>query len=444
MQDPQPRERDYVFVGAFATFAVWMGMGAADLVGAAGRGRWARAVAAVALLLIPVGAAASGFRAHDRTGDSIAHDYAYNILQTCDRDAVLFTNGDNDTFPLWYLQEVEGVRRDVRVVNLSLLNTSWYIRQLRDFPPRLPIPLSDAEVEALCANTADAIERTGRYWPEARAVSAGGIMWTIPKNPYLYLRTQEVMVWKLIGWADRKRPVYFAVTVPAENTVGLEPFLVTEGMAVRVGDREGVGVDADRAWRNLREVYRLRGVNAPGVYREPDTVSLLSNYPSIYLQVAEAYGERGEGEKAAEVLRRCEAEVAQPGDWKVFLLMGRTAARAGQRVEAVRLLEKCRSFSDPADPSQRLPLADVMIEAGAFDRAVSLYREVLAQTRMAEGASPEERSRVVQAATYNLAVALDRKGETQEAIATLEGLARMNPGDPTVQKALEYLREKGK
>jgi len=444
MPDPQPRERDYVFVGAFAAVAIWMGMGTADLVGSIGKGRWARVAASAALLLVPVGAAAAGFRTHDRTGDTIAHDYAYNILQTCDRDAVLFTNGDNDTFPLWYLQEVEGVRRDVRVVNLSLLDTPWYIRQLRDFPPRLPIPLSDAEVEALCANTVEAIEKTGRYWPEAKAVTAGGITWTIPKNPYLYLRTQDVMVWRLIEWIDRRRPVYFAVTVPDENTVGLESFLATEGMALRVGDREGAQVDADRAWRNLREVYRLRGVNDPAVYREPDTASLLSNYQAVYLQVAEAYGRRGEGERVREVLRRCEAEAVRPDDWRAFLLMGHTAARAGEGAEALRLLERCRAVSDPRDPRQRLPLADALAGAGALDRAVALYREVLARVRAGDGMPPEERRRVFEAATFNLAVALDRKGETQEAILALEGLAQVNPNDRGVQQALRLLREKGK
>ncbi|MSS73741.1 MAG: DUF2723 domain-containing protein [Candidatus Latescibacteria bacterium] len=444
MQDPQPRERDYVFVGAFATFAVWMGMGTADLVRAVGKGDRVRTVAAAALLLIPVGAAASGFRKHDRTGDTIAHDYAYNILQTCDRDAVLFTNGDNDTFPLWYLQEVEGVRRDVRVVNLSLLNTSWYIRQLRDFSPRLPVPLSDAEIEEVCANTVEAVEKTGRYWPETKAVTAGGITWKIPKNPYLYLRTQDVMVWKLVDWVDRKRPVYFAITVPDENTVGLTPFLVVEGMALKVGDREGAQIDTDRAWRNLREVYRLRGVNDPKVYKEPDTASLLSNYQALYLQVAEAYARRGDPEKVREVLRRCEAEGMQPDDWRAFLLMGRVAALAGQRAEALRLLEKSRGLSHPGNPFQRLPLADAMAEAGALDQAVALYREVLAHARAGDGMSPGEGQRVFETATFNLAVALDRKGETQEAIVTLEGLARTNPDDPNVQQALRILREKRK
>jgi tetratricopeptide (TPR) repeat protein len=124
--------------------------------------------------------------------------------------------------------------------------------------------------------------------------------------------------------------------------------------------------------------------------------------------------------------------------------MGHTAARAGEGAEALRLLERCRAVSDPGDPRQRLPLADAMMGAGAPGQAVGLYREVLAQVRAADGMPPEERRRVVEAATFNLAVALDRQGETQEAILALEGLAQMNPGDRGVQQALKVLREKKK
>ena len=90
---------------------------------------------------------AENYHERDRTGNFLAHDYASNILETCEKDAIIFTNGDNDTYPLWFMQYVKGFRRDIRVVNLSLIKTGWYIRQLRDLEPRVPINLSDQYIE---------------------------------------------------------------------------------------------------------------------------------------------------------------------------------------------------------------------------------------------------------------------------------------------------------
>src|ERR1051326_2734862 len=133
-QDPQPRERDYFYVGAYYVFCVWIAIGIVGLFDAFRKGlqpklvQWAAvALVAVFALTVPVSLARSNWREHDRSQNYIAWDYSYNLLQSCPQDAILFTNVDNDTFPLWYLQDVAGVRRDVRTVNLSLVNTQWYI-----------------------------------------------------------------------------------------------------------------------------------------------------------------------------------------------------------------------------------------------------------------------------------------------------------------------------
>jgi hypothetical protein len=141
--DPQPRERDYSYVGSFFAFAIWVGIGASAIferILTILREKSFRIYAAlgtgVALLIVVPGVMLfANYHTHDRTGNYLPWDYSYNILQTCEPNGIIFTNGDNDTFPLWYLQEVEGIRTDVTVANLSLLNTPWYIRQLRDSRP---------------------------------------------------------------------------------------------------------------------------------------------------------------------------------------------------------------------------------------------------------------------------------------------------------------------
>ena len=127
MPDPQPRERHYVFGGMYLAFALWIGLGWVAIIEAireklAQLSPWLVLGLALFGLLLPAGAFAKLYHIQDRTDNYIAYDYAYNLLQSCEENSILFTNGDNDTFPLWFLQEVEGIRKDVRVDNLSLLN----------------------------------------------------------------------------------------------------------------------------------------------------------------------------------------------------------------------------------------------------------------------------------------------------------------------------------
>ena len=156
--DPQPRERDYSYVGSFFAFALWIGIGMVgilewlmDILRDRGRMKLIVSYGVVVLLLlvVPINMLAFNYHSHDRSRNYVAWDYSYNILQSCEPDGIVFTNGDNDTFPLWYLQEVEGIRKDVRVICLSLLNTQWYIKQLRDQEPKVPMNLSDRAIEKL-------------------------------------------------------------------------------------------------------------------------------------------------------------------------------------------------------------------------------------------------------------------------------------------------------
>ena len=149
--DPQPRERDYSFVGSFFTFSIWIGIGLSSL-------QYkirefvennnislfiVLSVTTISFIFMPIKILATDYFEHDRSKNFTAWDYGYNLLNSCEPNGIIFTNGDNDTFPLWYLQEVEQIRRDVNVVNLSLLNTPWYIEQLMNLSPSINFNFSN-------------------------------------------------------------------------------------------------------------------------------------------------------------------------------------------------------------------------------------------------------------------------------------------------------------
>jgi len=142
----QPRERDYAYAGSFYAFAIWIGLGTAGIIHYFSKNYNSviKAVAVILLtgILVPGIMARENWDDHNRSGRYFARDFAWNYLQSCEENAILFTNGDNDTFPLWYLQEVEGVRTDVRVSNLSYLTADWYIEQMQNrFYESAPLPV---------------------------------------------------------------------------------------------------------------------------------------------------------------------------------------------------------------------------------------------------------------------------------------------------------------
>ena len=293
MPDPEPREREYIFVGAYTFFGCWMGIGAAGLIVSASRASTATVVGpvvAAACLILPIGILNSNYFSHDRSGDSIPYDYAYNILETCEPNAILFTNGDNDTYPLWFLQIVEGVRPDIRIVNLSLIKTTWYIEQLRDLEPKIPFDLTNQEIQAKMVaypwTEPEDLEIAGltikgEDIPTARYRSGSG---TIP-----VIEAHTVMIWWILNKINWTRPIYFAVTVPNSNQAGLKPYLSMEGMAYRVVPEHGPGqFDPERTKKNLLEKYRYRGINQPELYKDPVARRLLGNYLVLFEGLTQA------------------------------------------------------------------------------------------------------------------------------------------------------------
>jgi hypothetical protein len=243
------RERDYFFIASFAAWGVWVGFGLAALMELPlERKRWALAASALLIALIPL----LGNRlTASRSGETVARDYARDVLQSVDPYALIITTGDNDTFPLWHAQEVEGIRRDVSVVVLSLANTHWYLSQLQRRPP----PTFDPE-------TAAPIHR-GRVWPKpttpwmTRFYLAGPAD-TLPPYALLqqpvmgavgpisvtidprvlgrpYLERADLAVLQIIKDQLGKRPIYFSTsTGNVADQLGLSPYLVGEGLVRRV------------------------------------------------------------------------------------------------------------------------------------------------------------------------------------------------------------------
>jgi hypothetical protein len=153
-QQPQPRDREYFYCGAYFVFALWIALGIKGLLDL-GQEKLANQSLAkpafygvlviLSTLFVPARMLQVNYFTHDRSKNWVPWDFAYNVLQTCEKDAILFTQGDNDTFPLWYIQDVAGVRRDVRIVNLSLVNTSWYILLMKNsaaYPEAKAVPMN--------------------------------------------------------------------------------------------------------------------------------------------------------------------------------------------------------------------------------------------------------------------------------------------------------------
>jgi tetratricopeptide (TPR) repeat protein len=267
--DHEVRDRDYFYFAAFMFFAVFIGMGASALLryAAGGEGKsaeqaraagidWRTAiprvkvgptalVAAAVLLVIslwPLTPGHTKYFEHDNSENRIAYEYAWNILAGLDENAIIFTNGDNDTFPIWYLQEVEKFRRDVTVVNLSLVNLPWYIKQLK-YDPVKPLALTrnDREIDGL----------RHRIYEDPKT------------GERTVLMIKDYVVHDIIttNHAGAQRPVFFAVTIPTENMSRYVPNLQMEGMAYRLLETTGPDdlpvVDPQKVLENMLGVYRV-------------------------------------------------------------------------------------------------------------------------------------------------------------------------------------------
>ena len=294
----QPRERDYAYVGSFYAFAIWIGMGAAHL----------RKMAPLALL-IPLQMASQTWDDHDRSGRYTCRDFGRNYLMTMQDDGfpVIFTNGDNDTFPLWYNQEVEGVRRDTRDCNLEYLQTDWYIDQMKRpayDSPALPISWShedyrQGKMEYLPINT-DSLS----------IPSSEGTM-VISLKGKQYLLKNELMVLEMLSNAVWTRPFYMSISM-GNNLSFLRDHLVLEGLAYRISPTaDGRQVDVERLYDNIMHRYRYGGLSTKGLYIDEDVKYMANTHQFIMGVLIDSLLQQGDTQRALKVCRKWQQEMPE-------------------------------------------------------------------------------------------------------------------------------------
>ena len=370
----QPRERDYAYAGSFYAFAIWIGLGVAAISDLLNKFVFKKhdtmgAVMSGLCLLVPVQMASQTWDDHDRSGRYTCRDFGQNYLMSLDegKAPIIFTNGDNDTFPLWYCQETEGFRTDARVCNLSYLQTDWYIDQmkrpaydspavpitwkrlqyvtgtregisvrpgeleraieiLKDDPQAMrellgenPYELSNIidkwilnDDEVLQCFPTDSVVIT----IDKEAVRRSGMMIagdSIPDVMHINLKGKravyknEMMIYEMLCRTNWERPMYVACTVGSDNYGSLGNNFVREGLADRITPfntkESGMTMDTERMYDNLMNKFRFGGLDNPDIYLDETVLRMCYTHRRLFATLAMQLMREGKEEKALEVVR---------------------------------------------------------------------------------------------------------------------------------------------
>jgi hypothetical protein len=527
-QDPQPRERDYFYVGAFYVYAMWVGIGATGImemlrarkaakndddkqvpiVTGEGNNALLGGAFAAALILAPlnqcIGLAglamgktfeeSSKWAEYSRQGNYIPFDYGYNILQSCEKDAILFTFGDNDTFPIWCLQDVFSIRRDVRVVQLSLSNIGWYIDALKNHSPwgAKKVVLSTFEDASLNVPqdsplaphyeqdgprmqsfpiSADAVRRiTGDpnrgemtfTWKQT------GTVGDAKGNRYVYTVSDRLIA-DIMKNNMENRPIYFSTSVPNNYRSGLDPYLAAEGMALRITPdahpnyREDFNgpVFEDRLKDYLlnppqtpfKEAHKgmlIRTYNDPSAHHSALDGEYSQSYYECYLKLANFEIQKGDTKEALRVLdtmdHRLPPEIVK-SDMVIYNMVAEDYAQCGDQKNAKRYaaielknIDVMEKNTAGAENGDRRHIQFVYMRSGMdmilgkYDEAISLYAELQKATndRSFGLKSLEAQARKFEAQGNN-AAASAKYGEA---------VSMMGVPDSLVPKEYKYMVEK--
>ncbi|HLN55212.1 MAG TPA: DUF2723 domain-containing protein [Bacteroidales bacterium] len=406
----QPRERDYAYVGSFYAFAIWIGLGfmfvyekLQKLIGE----KASLAGTFLGLLFaVPVLMAAQNWDDHDRSDRYTARDIGANYLKSTAPNSVLFTYGDNDSFPVWYVQDVEQVRPDVRVANLSYIQAGWYIAMMRQkafesdpLPLSLPqekyregqreqlpvnnrvdkpVPLKDVVAFAGQEDRKYKIDLTGRgdmvnYLPASKfqvEVDSSRVLQNETVKSYFRDKLVSPMIWEYSGENAFKgdlaimdmistnaweRPVYYSTTVPSSQYKGLEKFFVQEGLAYRLvpvstgksEDGEFGMPDPVVMYDNMMNKFTWGNAEAPGVYLDENNRRMFSNFRRLFGVLANDLLDSGDTTKALEAAKRgLELVPADKMPLDYFVTgIAKAYLRAGEKEEGTRIINEIIKYS---------------------------------------------------------------------------------------------------
>ncbi len=362
----QPRERDYAYAGSFYAFAIWVGLGVYGIWDFFAKKTQSQPMAilitATCLVAVPGLMAAQNWDDHDRSGRYTGRDFAMNYLESCDENAILFTMGDNDTFPLWFVQEVEEQRTDVRIVNLSLLNTDWYIDQMkRDAYDGKGVPISmgydlykqgtrDFAIHAKPIDKRVDIDKMNdflksdkeftkvrlqrgmsvNYYPskkisipvDKQKVIASGLV-----EPEDYDRILDTLEWDInmdqlekrhlaildmIATNNWERPIYFAITIgnSPKDFMFLDKYFQLDGLVYKFVPIKNTDAETQSQMgrvnsNKLQEVvskYKWGGMEKEDVMLDETNLRLIMNFRNIYGRLAAKLIEEGKKERAIELI----------------------------------------------------------------------------------------------------------------------------------------------
>ena len=307
----QPRERDYAYAGSFYAFAIWIGMGVGMIsekvrVKSTKYASLMAVLSAIACLLVPIQMASQTWDDHDRSGRYTCRDFGANYLNSMQREGhpIILTNGDNDTFPLWYNHEVEGVRTDTRVVNMEYLQTDWYIDQMKrqayDSPP-LPISLSHEDYK----------EGRMEYVPiDTDSIVIGPASISLKGKQGLF--KNELMVLDMLLQANWERPVYMSISMGSDILPFLRDHLVLEGLAYRISPTATTQrIDVERLYDNIMHRFRYGGLSTKGIYVDEDVKRMANTHQLIMGVLIDSLLQRGDLKRAVNVCHKWQKEMPQ-------------------------------------------------------------------------------------------------------------------------------------
>ena len=305
----QPRERDYAYAGSFYAFAIWIGMGVGyitNLMQQLSKNKNAIATIAGALLClsVPLQMASQTWDDHDRSGRYTCRDFGANYLNSLQREGhpIILTNGDNDTFPLWYNHEVEGVRTDTRDCNLEYLQTDWYIDQMKR-------PAYDSPALPISFRHEDYQEGRMEYLPiNIDSINIGSATISLKGKKGLY--KNELMVLEMLSQANWERPIYSSISMGTDNLSFLHDHLVLEGLAYRISpEATGLRVDVERLYDNMMHRFRYGGLNAKGLYVDEDVKHMANTHQLLMGTLIDSLLQQNNLKRAMAVCRKWQQEM---------------------------------------------------------------------------------------------------------------------------------------